>query len=1842
MSGNSSDSNNSNNTNDAEKTALEEHENDYEPLSSEVIQQHYQQFPLPPHQHQFMPYEGSEADWVDSSSSVRSDIPHRYLYNQHCQQPPTADIDLLNNLHDDIHNSGRYLRCAPSTESLVALLESKRVKAPRGVTATPTPSIPGSGLQSPTAFLSNNDLSAETLVNQQHVPYPAWTDIDDLPSYQNIQDIFIDLKNAFGFQYDSMLNMLDHLMVMLDSRASRMTPAMALLTLHADYIGGPNANYRKWYFAAQLNLDDAVGDKNAAINVAEDAAQPQPHTLTEAEEDWRCKMENMTDNERVRQLALWLMIWGEASVVRFCPEVLCFIFKLADDASKERLSLIHQHQAVAAEGEYLDNIITPLYDFIKDQVYRKDKHSNFVRRDRDHDSVIGYDDVNQFFWYPETISKLQLQDKTKLVSIAAHSRYDSLQHVNWKKAFQKTFKEKRSWMHLAVNFTRIWIIHIVSFWYFIAANSDILYLNHDKKISEKETAVKISMAALGGAVATLLVMLGSFVEYMYVPMSFQKASILSRRLFLLFCVLILNAGPSVYCIKINRTGKLSMGVALLQLFISMVTSVFFAIVPQSRLFVRKARSEQGKKTPANQTFTASFPHLKRADRLISIGLWSCVFGCKLLESYFFIALSFKDPLKAIANMEVLHCKDAITGSILCRYMPSVSLVLMLLMELVLFFLDTYLWYVIWNTLFSVARSFYLGISIWSPWRNTFIRLPKRIYAKILAASALDFQQQPKILCSQVWNALVVSMFREHLLSADHVSKLLYRQIPGVGNTKATLKAPTFFVSQEDVAFKTEYYPQKSEAGRRMQFFAQSLTTPMPESLPVPNMPTFTVMTPHYGEKIILSLREIIREEDKNARITLLEYLKQLHPFEWDNFVKDTKVLADEEVQELDDASLSGKSKTSTIAATATDEKTERQHKIDDLPFYCVGFKSAAPEYTLRTRIWASLRSQTLFRTITGFMNYQKAIKLLYRVETPELSSIQNGNMSSHTISDSAADAELEQMARRKFRFVVAMQRYTSFNAEEKESVDYILKAYPDLQIAYLEQEKVEGQDPAYYSVLIDGHCEIKPDGSRAPKFRVRLPGNPILGDGKSDNQNTALIYYRGEYLQLIDANQDNYLEECLKIRNVLGEFEEMHISQQSPYANEKVGKSPVAIVGAREYIFSENVGVLGDIAAGKEQTFGTLTQRIMATIGGRLHYGHPDFLNAIFMTTRGGVSKAQKGLHLNEDIYAGMNAFERGGRIKHVEYFQCGKGRDLGFGSVLNFVTKIGTGMGEQMLSREYYYLGTQLPLDRFLTFFYAHPGFHINNIFIMLSVHMFMFVLLFVGATSVPLTICEFDINAGPDAALKPDGCYNMVPIFEWLKRVVISIFAIIFVAFLPLFLQELTERGFFRAVSRLCKHMLSFSPLFEIFVTQTYANSILNNLSFGGARYIGTGRGFATARLPFSVLYSRFADTSMYSGARLALILFFGSLVLWIPHLAYFWFTVLALILSPFLFNPHQFALTDFLVDYREYIRWLSRGNGATHLNSWIEFCRFTRMRTTGVKKKQLDPQKPVQQQSRARFTVILFSEIILPLILAILSVTAYLFIRSFDPNDSSKPYKGPSALLRVGIVAMGPILLNAGALLMLFAVSLFGGCLANLCCGVKFGATIAAVAHGWAVFSFILFFEILYFLENWNFVHVVLGMIAVGSVQRFIFKVMTVLLLTREFHGDQSNQGWWTGRWYGRGLGWHALTQPLREFVCKTIEMSLFATDFILGHFILFLLFVICLIPGIDKWHSLMLFWLRPKEQIQQHIYSSSQRSKRRRIAVFYGFLLLLLFFAFAGLLVAPAIIGPRLKLKISLPI
>lgn len=38
-------------------------------------------------------------------------------------------------------------------------------------------------------------------------------------------------------------------------------------------------------------------------------------------------------------------------------------------------------------------------------------------------------------------------------------------------------------------------------------------------------------------------------------------------------------------------------------------------------------------------------------------------------------------------------------------------------------------------------------------------------------------------------------------------------------------------------------------------------------------------------------------------------------------------------------------------------------------------------------------------------------------------------------------------------------------------------------------------------------------------YRIKLPGPAILGEGKPENQNHAIIFTRGEGLQTIDMNQ---------------------------------------------------------------------------------------------------------------------------------------------------------------------------------------------------------------------------------------------------------------------------------------------------------------------------------------------------------------------------------------------------------------------------------------------------------------------------------------------------------------------------------------------------------------------------------------------------------------------------------------------------------------------------------------------------------------------------------------------------
>jgi hypothetical protein len=61
----------------------------------------------------------------------------------------------------------------------------------------------------------------------------------------------------------------------------------------------------------------------------------------------------------------------------------------------------------------------------------------------------------------------------------------------------------------------------------------------------------------------------------------------------------------------------------------------------------------------------------------------------------------------------------------------------------------------------------------------------------------------------------------------------------------------------------------------------------------------------------------------------------------------------------------------------------------------------------------------------------------------------------------------------------------------------------------------------------------------------------------------------------------------------------------------------------------------------------------------------------------------------------------------------------------------------------------------------------------------------LFLGTLNSQLTICQYTASGqflGGQA-----GCYNLVPVFDWIQRCIISIFLVFMISFLPLFLQGL-----------------------------------------------------------------------------------------------------------------------------------------------------------------------------------------------------------------------------------------------------------------------------------------------------------------------------------------------------------------------------------------------------------------------------------------------------------------------
>ncbi|KAL5196222.1 Callose synthase 9 [Glycine soja] len=514
--------------------------------------------------------------------------------------------------------------------------------------------------------------------------------------------------------------------------------------------------------------------------------------------------------------------------------------------------------------------------------------------------------------------------------------------------------------------------------------------------------------------------------------------------------------------------------------------------------------------------------------------------------------------------------------------------------------------------------------------------------------------------------------------------------------------------------------------------------------------------------------------------------------------------------------------------------------------------------------------------------------------------------------------EARAQADLKFTYVVTCQIYGKQKEEQKpEAADIalLMQRNEALRVAFIDVVETlkEGKvNTEYYSKLVKADI----NGKDKEIYSVKLPGNPKLGEGKPENQNHAIIFTRGNAVQTIDMNQDNYFEEALKMRNLLEEFHSDH------------GLRPPTILGVREHVFTGSVSSLASFMSNQETSFVTLGQRVLANpLKVRMHYGHPDVFDRIFHITRGGISKASRVINISEDIYSGFNSTLRQGNITHHEYIQVGKGRDVGLNQIALFEGKVSGGNGEQVLSRDVYRLGQLFDFFRMLSFYFTTVGYYFCTMLTVLTVYAFLYGKAYLALSGVG-EILEERARINKNTALS--AALNTQFLFQ------IGIFTAV-----PMILGFILEQGFLKAIVSFVTMQFQLCTVFFTFSLGTRTHYFGRTILHGGARYQATGRGFVVRHIKFSENYRLYSRSHFVKGLEVALLLIVylaygyneGGALSYILLSISSWFMALSWLFAPYLFNPSGFEWQKVVEDFRDWTNWLlyRGGIGVKGEESW-----------------------------------------------------------------------------------------------------------------------------------------------------------------------------------------------------------------------------------------------------------------------------------------------------------------------
>ncbi|MDO8747508.1 MAG: hypothetical protein Q7J72_00100, partial [Candidatus Omnitrophota bacterium] len=840
-------------------------------------------------------------------------------------------------------------------------------------------------------------------------------------------------------------------------------------------------------------------------------------------------------------------------------------------------------------------------------------------------------------------------------------------------------------------------------------------------------------------------------------------------------------------------------------------------------------------------------------KLFRISFWSSIIVIKLLWN----ALLLKYILIAHTSLW-----GAAWGPGFGIFNCNLFLVAGLWLPFVLFFfLDTFSIFYLMEAVVGYFHGKRLGLGIikWGKMgyrkvsKNTALKdtLVQLIGEKFIAQESGLSDAQRLVATARIVNFIIDTLHEEDMITEEE--KLQYGWVIR-GEKKDNFLSGRAFAPD---AFFSD--AQNNKIRQRMSVFLNSLLMDIPNRPVWENIKTSTLLSPvGKGETLIYTYAPTPGMSSDDAVLTLdvrlksgvtnLTNLIRRTPDEWCNFI--------ERIER---------------EGIATPDEIIRMKGLK----LGVSLGKVNKDLEWEIRLWASFRFQPFVRTLRGLIHYVSALRLYARLDHPEW------NMD-----------KVNDEVNRKFQLLWAHQGYGDYigkdiKAEETRSLlEYYYNKYGYLiDIVYL-QERGPAGNKCWYNVLarlnpvsknIDDICAVK-----------LTECFPIVSEGKAGNQTNSRRFARGEIILAMDMNQDFYVEETLKLPHLL-----------SLYGNDP----DVAVVGYPEDIFTDTYTLMGKFHAIADRTFVTIVQRVLALLGCRFHYGHPDAIRASCVDKFGGLSRSYP---VNEDIFLGYEMALKGKKILFVEWIEAGKAREVAWGTTFGIWIKFGMGAAQQFYNRYLYYLNSSRNfgwLER-IAHFYGGIGFYFRKPWVVWGNLSYAVLLLFMGVSGFAAFPCE---------------------IFFAIYGLSLFAQAITFTGFM----QYITERPFIRASFGFVLYWFAFAPFFMAHVF-SYAQGV-NSAMKGVATYMATGRGFMLEHTKVSEISKSYTRIHIFNGILGTAFCAAGIIIWWNPSLILslpFIAIMVSAMMVPFLTNKAGLPLFGvglrgwwklFCGDFRENIKFI-----------------------------------------------------------------------------------------------------------------------------------------------------------------------------------------------------------------------------------------------------------------------------------------------------------------------------------